>query len=229
MNSTSQVKFSSRTCMHISCTKPGGKKSLNIYYNVQTGILSTENQMDDGMTHDNMKTGFDISIRRPPSMEIFTAEPMFEFFIPGIILGNRALFSHPSHNPWLQGTIAMATANHLECGPVGCGCEFLNGLWWLPGETEPWAQQGYFTLDVILGESFIGDSLKEYVGENVQSGGHYQIWCSDQDFETWSRAVLYHPRVLYFVTMAAWLYFVQLISYLIRKIYISLAVIILNM
>lgn len=84
--------------------------------------------MDDGMTHDNMKTGFDISIRRPPSMEIFTAEPMFEFFIPGIILGNRVLFSHPSHNPRLQGTIAMATANHLECGPAGHGCEFLNGL-----------------------------------------------------------------------------------------------------
>lgn len=151
---------------------------------------------------------------------------MFEFFIPGIILGNRALFSHPSHNPRLQGTIAMATANHLECGPAGCGCEFLNGLWRLPGETEPWAQQGFFTLDVILGESVIGDSLKEYVGDNVQSGGRYQIWRSDQDLETWSSCSVSSSSALFCDNGCLTVHYPtdQLL-----KIYISLAVIILNM
>lgn len=67
--------------------------------------------MDDGMTHDNMKTEFDISIRHPPSIEIFTAEPMCEFFSQGSYLATKRFFLIPptilgskGPSPWQQQT-----------------------------------------------------------------------------------------------------------------------------
>lgn len=143
--------------------------------------------MDDGMTHDNTKTGFDISIRRPPSTKRFTAELMLGFFIPGFILGNRVLFSHPSHNPRLQGTIVMATANHLECGPAGCGSEFLNGLWRLPGETEPWAQRGALKAEILHPGCHTWRKFYRRLSERICKGkcafkrSLSEIWQGDQD------------------------------------------------
>lgn len=105
----------------------------------------------------------DISKTHLSSVVIYTAalsELMFEYFISGIILGNRPFVSHPFHDLGLWGTVVMATENHLECGPSGCcwvsewvltvAC----GNWTLNTVRVHW-KQGYFTLDVILGESFI--------------------------------------------------------------------------
>lgn len=100
---------------------------------------------------------------------------------------------HPRDHTWQQTfrfsslpqSWALRDGRHGNSKPLGMWAGWLLlrvsewvltvacGNWTLNTVRVHW-KQGYFTLDVILGESFIVVSLKLYVRENVQSGGHYQ-------------------------------------------------------